>query len=171
MPIRQRIVASVLLIVALAVASFCRAEQYVTWEGSEPDKAATAWLISRFIDPESTIKQVPTGSVITEGIGFDVPGAKWRRSPLQTTFYTVLLDVGLSTDPALLRINSYIHVLEFKKWARPTETSILRFESGMARLREPYGTTIPPLDAFFVFLDDVYKTELNLQVFRASNDE
>jgi hypothetical protein len=171
MPKGQGIVTSVLLIAGLSAASLCHSEQYITWEGSEPDKAATAWLITRFIDPLATFLQVPSGTIVTDGIGFDIPGAKWRRSSLQTTFYTVLLDTGLGSDRALQQINSYIHLLEFKKWARPTDAPILQFESGMARLREPYGATIPPFDAFFEYFDDVYQTELNLQALRTSHHE
>ena len=45
---------------------------YITWQGLEPDKLASLWLIKRFVDQEAEFKLVPKGSLIKDGIPFDV---------------------------------------------------------------------------------------------------
>lgn len=136
----------------------CRAETYTTWKGSEPDKAATAWFISRFVDANATFALIPVGSIPEKGNTFDIPGAAWRRTNRTTAFRSAIVELGLEEDKALLHIDQYIHALEFQKWARPTEHDILRFESDLALLREEYGAETPPLSAFFAYFDETYQT-------------
>lgn len=131
---------------------------YVTWEGSEPDKAATAWLISRFIDTEAEFQFLPPGSSIDAGTAFDTPTAKWRRTNTDTSFELALRDSNVSSDPRLNQIAEYIHLLEFLKWARPTDEAVLRVESGLAKLRTDFGVDIPPLPVFFQYFDQLYKS-------------
>jgi len=63
---------------------------FSTWEGFEADKCASIWLIKRFIDKNAKIKFFPKGSIITEGIPFDVPEAKLRRYHNMSTFESIL---------------------------------------------------------------------------------
>jgi len=64
---------------------------FSTWEVFEPDKCASIWLIQRFIDKGAVIKFFPRGEMITEGIPFDVPDAKFRRYAQMSTFESIII--------------------------------------------------------------------------------
>lgn len=134
-------------------------DAYVTWEGSEPDKAATAWLIARHVDQSATFLFIPVGNAIIDETskGFDMPSVPWRRTSRYTAFRSVLRDLGMETDHALISMDRFIHALEFQKWARPTDAGTLNFEAGLAKIRDRHGTRIPPITEFFPFFDDTYQ--------------
>lgn len=90
---------------------------YSTWEGFEPDKCASIWLIQHFIDPKATIKFFPKGDIIEEGIAFDTPDAKFRRNAQMSTFESLLHHYRLS-DPKLIYIGKIIHDIEINIWDR-----------------------------------------------------
>jgi len=71
---------------------------YITWQGLEPDKLASLWLIKRFVDQEAEFKLVPKGSLIKDGIPFDVPSATFKRSHTRSTFECVLQNEGLDDE-------------------------------------------------------------------------
>ncbi len=90
---------------------------FSTWEGFEPDKCASIWLIKRFIDKNAVIKFFPKGKVIREGIPFDTPDAKLRRYHNMSTFESILFYYQLQ-DPKLVEIGKIIHDIEINVWAR-----------------------------------------------------
>lgn len=132
------------------------AATYVTWKGSEPDKTATAWLITRFVDPDAKFEMSSQGSELNSGVPFDVPGAKWRRTSQHTAFEAVLVEHNLGADTPLGQIGHAIHVLEFSRWARPSGQLAAKIESDLAQIRSEYGTEIPPLNRFFTYFDELY---------------
>ena len=88
---------------------------YITWQGLEPDKLASLWLIKRFVDQEAEFKLVPKGSLIKGGIPFDVPSATFKRSHTRSTFECVLQNQGLD-DERLLFLGKIIHDIEINTW-------------------------------------------------------
>ena len=92
-------------------------ETYSTWEGFEADKCASIWLIMRFIDKEAKIKFFPRGSEISEGILFDVPEAKLRRTHNMSTFVSILRHYKIG-DPKLDYIGNIIHDIEINIWEK-----------------------------------------------------
>jgi len=90
---------------------------YITWQGLEPDKLASLWLIKRFVDQEAEFKLVPKGSLIKGGIPFDVPSATFKRSHTQSTFECVLQNQGLD-DERLLFLGKIIHDIEINTWEK-----------------------------------------------------
>ena len=90
---------------------------YSTWDGFEPDKCASIWLIKRHIDPEATFRFYKRGEAIEHGIAFDTPDAQFRRYQSSSTFETLLGHQG-SRDPKLLYIGRLIHDMEVNIWER-----------------------------------------------------
>lgn len=106
-------------------------QSYVTWQGLEPDKLASLWLLKRFVDPQAEFTLVSRGSMISKGIPFDVPSAQFKRSHSQSTFESILKDQGIN-DEKLIYIGKIIHDIEINTWktkkikATPTVQSELR---------------------------------------------
>ncbi len=90
-------------------------QSYITWQGLEPDKLASLWLIKRFVDPQAEFVFVAKGSKISNGIPFDVPSAQYKRSHTQSTFECILQDQKLD-NRQLRYIGQVIHDIEINTW-------------------------------------------------------
>jgi len=90
---------------------------FSTWEGFEPDKCASIWLIQRFIDSHAIISFFPKGEPINGGIPFDTPDAKFRRYARMSTFESLVQHYNL-TCPKLAYIGKIIHDIEINIWER-----------------------------------------------------
>ena len=77
--------------------------RYITWDGLEPDKWASIWLIKRHLAPDAEVLIRPVGAPVGDGIAFGVPSADYRRSH-GVSIYESLLQGYQVRDPALLRI-------------------------------------------------------------------
>lgn len=87
---KDKLVGLLLLYFLLLFTSAAKAEVYVTLKGFEPDKLASIWLIKRFIDQKAEFVFLTKGDFPQEGIAFDVPDARLRRSHTRSTFETIL---------------------------------------------------------------------------------
>lgn len=73
------------------------------------DRVASAWLISRFIDPEATFGFIDAGSGFPEGATtFGVAGGDIGRHDAEGTTFTKLLRRHKLTDPALLELEKIV---------------------------------------------------------------
>lgn len=90
---------------------------FSSWETFEVDKCASIWLIKRFINKDAEIKFFPPGSIITEGIPFDVPDAKFRRYHNMSTFESLMKHYDLK-DAKLISIGKIIHDSEVNIWEK-----------------------------------------------------
>jgi hypothetical protein len=74
------------------------------------DRAACAWLIRRFIDPQSEFVFVDDpADVPTDAIGFDMRGVALSHHEGRCSFETALLHYDLGADPALEEIAHIVH--------------------------------------------------------------
>jgi len=74
------------------------------------DRAACAWLIRRFIDPEAEFVYVDDpADVPPDATGFDMRGVPLSHHEGRCTFETALLQYDLSADPALEEIGHIVH--------------------------------------------------------------
>jgi hypothetical protein len=72
------------------------------------DRAASAWLILRFVDKDAEFEFVPTKGALElarakQAIPFVIPGAEFSRRDGKITFDAILEKYGL-TDPALHKL-------------------------------------------------------------------
>lgn len=128
---------------------------FVTWEGSEPDKGASLWLIRRFIAPDAEIRMVPTGALIEEGVAFDTPEARFRRTPRHST-YEVLLSEYKVSDPTVQWLGRIIHDLEINVWSQKQTAETEAVERAFLAIREPFGERPIPMECHIAFFDIVY---------------
>lgn len=93
--------------------------KWVTRKGIHVNRAATAWLVRRFVDPGAEIQFVEpeevAGIQAREGaLGFDAPGARYpHRDELGRCSFEQLVDERLSNDPALLYLARIVHGADF----------------------------------------------------------
>ncbi len=88
---------------------------FSTWEGFEVDKCASIWLIKRFIDEEAIFRFFPKGHTIKEGITFDTPDAKFKRTYNMSTFESLMRHFRIN-DPKVAYISKIINDAEINIW-------------------------------------------------------
>ena len=91
--------------------------RWATRTGVHVDRAASAWLIRRFIDPDAEIIYVPTDQVLDvaqreEAHGFDTPGAEFDHRGNKCTFEVLIDHYDLTGDPALTRLAQIVHAAD-----------------------------------------------------------
>jgi hypothetical protein len=83
--------------------------RWATRAGVHIDRAACAWLIRRFIDPDAEFAFVADpAEVAAESTAFDIRGADLSHHGADCSFETILRRYDL-TDPVLWRIAQIVH--------------------------------------------------------------
>jgi hypothetical protein len=108
---------------------------WVTREGVQVDRIASAWLIRRFIDPDARFKFVPgTGYSAQPGeLRFDMFDGEFTHIGDRCTFEVLLGHAGLD-DPALKAIGEVIHDIDLKdgKYGREEVAGVRTLINGIA---------------------------------------
>ena len=108
---------------------------WVTRQGVQIDRIASAWLIRRFIDPGARFKFVPgTGYAAIPGeLRFDMFEGEFTHRGDRCTFEVLLAEAGLD-DPALAAIGEIIHDIDLKdgKYGREEAAGIRTLIAGIA---------------------------------------
>jgi len=130
---------SLLFLISLVIAGASEQKPIIfsTWEGFEPDKCASIWLVRRFIDKNAEIRFFPKGSpksaMIKGSILFDTPDAKFRRYHNMSTFESMLKHYRLK-DPKLLYIGRLIHDIEINYWGRKAMKQSLEVKDAVRQI-------------------------------------
>jgi len=132
---------------------------FSTWEGLEPDKCASIWLIKRYIDANAIIKFFPKGEVIKEGIPFDTPDAKLRRYHNMSTFESILKYYNLK-DPKLIYIGKIIHDIEVNIWERKVLDETLRIQNEINKIILTSKTRDEAIERCLEYFDSLYRGKL-----------
>jgi hypothetical protein len=83
--------------------------KWVTRPGVHIDRAACAWLITRFVDPEATFGFASDPALVPTGATpFDMRGVDLGHHGADCSFETILRRYEL-TDPVLWRIAEIVH--------------------------------------------------------------
>ena len=108
---------------------------WVTRQGVQIDRIASAWLIRRFIDDGAHFKFVPgTGYAALPGeLRFDMFEGEYTHRGDRCTFEVLLAEAGLD-DPALAAIGEIIHDIDLKdgKYGREEAAGIRTLIAGIA---------------------------------------
>jgi hypothetical protein len=84
--------------------------RWATRAGVHVDRAACAWLIRRFIDPDAKFVFLDNpAEVPADATPFDMRGAALGHHQGKCSFETALASFGLDTDPALEEIGRIVH--------------------------------------------------------------
>jgi hypothetical protein len=90
-----------------------RRQRWATRKGLWVDRAASAWLIRRFIDAHARFLWLEKPSECPpEAHGFDFDGATFTHVGDLVTFEVLLASFDLDDDPALIRIGALVHHLD-----------------------------------------------------------
>lgn len=77
------------------------------------DRAASAWLITRFIDPQASFLWLETpADCPPEALGFDFDHASFTHVGDRVTFEVLLASFGLEQDKGLVRLGAMVHALD-----------------------------------------------------------
>ncbi|CAN5869094.1 chromate resistance protein [soil metagenome] len=129
---------------------------WVTRQGVQIDRIASAWLIRRFIDPAARFKFVPgTGYAPLPGeLRFDMFEGEYTHRGDRCTFEVLLAEAGLD-DPALRAIAEIVHDTDLKdgKYGREEAAGIRILISGIASAHNDDNQRLERGGAVF---DDLY---------------
>lgn len=136
---------------------------WATRVGVHIDRASSAWLISRFIDPDATFEFVSDADDVRAGwTPFDMRGVEYGHHGDDCTFETLLRKHDLA-DPVLWRIASIIHEadLEDDRYDAPEAPGLDAVLRGLSMVRqdaEVLSLTRPMFDGLYEY----YKRSLLL---------
>jgi hypothetical protein len=84
--------------------------RWATRPGVHVDRAACAWLIRRFVDPDAEFIFAADPGAVPAGVTpFDMRGAALGHHQGRCSFETALTAFDLTTDPALEEIGRIVH--------------------------------------------------------------
>lgn len=128
---------------------------YATWQYVEMDRAASTWLIKRFVDKDAEFRVVKNGILIKEGIPFDTPDSELRRDRNVTTFEAILRKHKIKNS-ALDYIAKIVWDMEVNVWDKkitPESRGVNAVVVGLSRISkndvECYKKCWPVFDALY----------------------
>jgi len=130
--------------------------RWATRAGVHIDRASSAWLIRRFIDPEAAFDFVTDpDDVPADAIPFDMRGVEYGHHGDDCTFET-LLRRHVLTDPVLWRIAAIVHEadLEDDRYDAPEATGLDVVLRGLSMIRdddEVLALTGPVFDGLYEY--------------------
>jgi hypothetical protein len=112
-----------------------RGRTWVTRKGVHIDRIASAWLVTRFVDPNARFKFVPARGYRPERgeVRFDMFEAEFTHDGDQCTFEVLRARLGLD-DPALQPLAEIVHDIDLKdgKFGRPEGPGVEILVAGLA---------------------------------------
>jgi hypothetical protein len=108
--------------------------RWATRAGCKVDRAACAWLIRRFIDPDATFLFVLDPShVPADATPFEIPGAELAHHDGECTFEVMVRRYSL-TEPGLSRIAQIVHEADIgdEQFAAPEGHGLAAIIQGLA---------------------------------------
>jgi hypothetical protein len=121
--------------VTAPAATALKGRVWVTRQGVQVDRIASAWLIRRFIDPDAKLKFVPGKGYKPQSgeLRFDMFDAEYTHEGDRCTFEVLIQRCGLK-DAALTAIAEIVHDIDLKdaKYGREEASGIARVIAGIA---------------------------------------
>lgn len=131
---------------------------WVTRQGVQVDRIASAWLIRRFIDDAARFKFVPgTGYAAQPGeLRFDMFEGEYTHRGDRCTFEVLLAEAKLD-DPALIAIGEIIHDIDLKdgKYGREETAGVRSLIAGIA---SAHDDDTERLEHGAILLDTLYSS-------------
>lgn len=119
------------------------------------DRICSAWLITRFIDPEARFVWLKQVRKLPEGtVGFDFDGARFTHVGAKVTFEVLLHSFGLERDKALQSLGAAVHFLDVGGDEVPEAAGLAAVAAGARTLAkhddELLKMMAPVLDSLYV---------------------
>lgn len=127
--------------------------RFTTWQGIEPDKWATLWLIKRYLSKDAYFLLTSPGATLPDdALAFGVPGASLRRANRVSMFRR--LKRAMNLDSLVLNgLDQIIHDVEVNIWDAPTHPRSNWLESMYRQLQARYARDQVPVDCYLSFFD------------------
>ena len=127
--------------------------RFATWQGIEPDKWATLWLIKRHLSTDAYFLLTPPGETLPQdAMAFGVPGASLRRANHESMFHRLKQAMNLDSK-ALDDLDQIIHDVEVNIWDAPAHPHSSWFEAMYRQLQARYERDQVPVDCYLAFFD------------------
>lgn len=139
---------------AIAITTSACAKRYVTEEGVQIDRCASAWFISRFVDAEAEFVFFPAGTPPPKGVTYAFYGADYFRVGAGCTYTTLLKAHALEHEPALRAIDAIAN--DTVAWRQGPESLALAMREGVDQIREAIGHDAATYEQVFSIFDLVY---------------
>lgn len=130
-------------------------QKYYTWDGLEPDRWSSLWLLKRHIDPLSELSIVPVGAQVYNAIAIATPESKVKRTHGFSNFENLLQANKEHIDPALMRIGKIINEIEISPW-RSSTPHVAVVERQFRALQFKYNRIDVPHSCYAGFFDILY---------------
>ena len=92
----------------------------------EPDKCISAWLIKKFVNTNATFQFIENESTVTNGILFDMPGAKYIRTHRQCASESVITYHSITNKKAIA-LAKLARKIEIAYWSASFSTEEQKF--------------------------------------------
>ncbi|MEX2962259.1 chromate resistance protein ChrB domain-containing protein [Microbulbifer sp. TYP-18] len=130
-------------------------QAFVTEYGLGPDKWATAWLLTRHVNPKAALVVVDQGAALPVGTPFDTPEAELRRIDARTAFEVTQTTYAIE-DPGVLHLVGVIRDIEVNFWGADRTPEAQIVESAFRSLQERYGRDAVAGECYLKFFDQVH---------------
>ena len=140
---------------AISISDIRDSIAFTTWQGIEPDKWATIWLIKRHLSPDAYFLLVPPNSELPAlAYPFGVPDAALRRGARQSMFRRLKLASGLELH-AVSYLDGIIQDIEVNIWDAPEQPHSIWVEALYRQLQARYHRDQVPVDCYLAFFDGI----------------
>lgn len=130
--------------------------RYVTRSGLGPDKWVSAWVLTRYHEPRSSLHLLGDSEAPGSGdVLFDDPESVLRRSSNRSAFQTIVEAHGIE-DPAVAALVEIIHAIEVDFWSSQLTPNAMAIERAFRTLQRGSGGELPTPECYLVFFDRVY---------------
>jgi hypothetical protein len=129
--------------------------EFTTWDNICYDRAASVWLIKKYVDPTAKFDFVEFGKKIEAGVPFDVPGAVLGRQRNFSCFETIIQKYSID-DPVIRKLAKIVHDIDVNIWGNKvfafSDSLDLQFKSQRKEISDNYLL----LDKFANDIDALY---------------
>ena len=126
--------------------------KWATRPGVHVDRAACAWLIRRFIDPDAEfVFAADPGVIPADATPFDMRGAGLGHHQGRCSFETALASFGLDADPTLEEIGHIVHEADLadERYDAPTAAGLDVLIRGLTLTSDSDHGTLAITDRLF----------------------
>ncbi len=132
-----------------------KASQYYTWDGLEPDRWSSIWLLKRHLDPSAEISIVPVGAQVNNATAIATPKSTVRRTHGFSNYENMVKAFEKTDDVGLMRIGKMINEIEISPWKSSTP-AVAVVEQKFRELQFKYNRVDVPYDCYAGFFDVLY---------------
>ncbi len=130
-------------------------QKYYSWNGLEPDRWSSIWLIKRHIDPAAEISIMPAGAQLNNAVSIATPSSKIKRTHGFSNYENMLKAFDKTGDVGLMRLGKIINEIEISPW-RSSTPAVAVVEQQFRELQFKHNRVDVPYECYAGFFDILY---------------